>query len=779
MSKRALIRVSGIVQGVGFRPFVFKLAGGLKIVGTIKNNAFGVEIDAQGNKEDLNNFISSIKNDPPPLAYIEQLDVQYFEPEEFAEFTEFRIIESEKSTSHSVYISPDVAICSDCLFEMKNPEDRRFGYPFTNCTNCGPRFTITQDIPYDRKNTVMKKFELCTKCYAEYTNPLDRRFHAQPISCFDCGPTLTLKDNNGAVIDIPDTRLLEEVRNLLKAGNIIAIKGLGGYHLACNAQNVESVRTLRMRKNRDGKPFALMANNINTVNKHCIVSKKEEEILTGIKKPIILLEKREPCSLSIDLSCDNGYLGIMLPYTPLHLLLFDDNLDLLVMTSGNIAGEPIYYEDTLALDGLSHIADYFLTNNRDIHIRTDDSVTSVIEGAEYIIRRSRGYVPYPLKIPVPKDFDKELMPTILSCGSELKNNFCISKKNSAFLSHHIGDLENSQSLESFEDGISHFCKILNVEPQIFVCDMHPDYLSTQYAQKETASKKLPILYVQHHHAHIASCMAENALQEKVIGVVFDGSGYGEDGNIWGGEFFSGDYNGFRREAHFSYVQLPGGEMAIKEPWRMAISYLFNIYGGEILASHLDFIKSLDAYKLDILIQQLQKNINTPLSSSAGRLFDGVSSLLGLCNKISYEGQAAILLEKIARKDISDSYPMELAELDGLTAIEWDKEPIQISIKKLFNFVISDIMNKIDIGIISAKFHNTLALIIADISNAIRIRTEINTVILSGGVFQNRLLLQLASKSLKDLDFNVYTHSLVPTNDGGISFGQTAIAMFKK
>ncbi|HEX9061987.1 MAG TPA: carbamoyltransferase HypF [Clostridia bacterium] len=755
--KRYVIRIKGIVQGVGFRPFVFRLALDLKLSGFVLNNADGVLIEAEGNRDVLDTFVDSLKSHAPKMAFIEELK---FDESELFGYHEFEIRKSEESDQHEAYISPDIAICDECLSEISSKDERRYMYSFTNCTNCGPRFTITQDIPYDRKNTTMNSFHMCEMCKKEYNDIYDRRFHAQPMACPECGPHLLLVDKEGNRVHENDE--IAAARKLLKDGSIIAIKGLGGYHLSCDALNHTAVDTLRLRKRRDGKPFALMADRVDTVLKYCNAEKKEIELLESPKRPVVLLERKPGQTiLPESLASDNNRLGVMLPYTPLHYLLFDDKLQLLVMTSGNISGEPIYYKDKEAFSGLRGIADYFLSHDREIYIRTDDSVTSAVDGREYIIRRSRGYVPYPLDISHINETPWGL-PDILACGGELKNTFCIVKKGKAFLSHHIGDLENLETLVSYEQGIEHFKRIFSANIGTVAYDMHPEYLSTKYALGLSGLITIP---VQHHHAHIASCMAENRVDGPVIGIAFDGTGYGDDGSIWGGEFFTGSLDGFTREAHLSYVKMPGGDKCIKEPWRMALSYIYESMGGNI--DIYDTLKEIEKDKIDIVLMQIEKGINTVNTSSMGRLFDAVSSITGLCLDISYEGQAAIRLEKEADTTNANVYPYTLeTSHDG---------HIIINTSEIIKSVVRDTINKKPVSYIAGCFHITISDISLNVCRILRNKMGINDVALSGGVFQNRLLLRLVMSSLREDGFNVYIHSRVPSNDGGISLGQAAIA----
>ncbi len=759
---RYLIDINGIVQGVGFRPFVYNLARSCHIRGWVNNFPGGIHIDAEGTEESLISFISRLKEEAPPISFIDSFHTEFAEPVGYADF---EIRESSSESAHEAFISADVSVCEDCLREMNDHNNKRYRYPFINCTNCGPRFTITAGIPYDRINTTMHAFPMCGQCAEEYHDPSDRRFHAQPIACKKCGPSLFLLDSDGNRIS--EGEEIEKTIELLNEGWIVAVKGLGGYHLACDARNGSAVRKLRKRKNRDGKPFALMAKDIETVMKYCFVSEKESEVLQSVKKPIVLLDRKPRTVLAADsISPDNDKLGIMLPYTPLHCLLLADGPELLVMTSGNRSSEPIYYKDNDAIRGLRGIADYFLVNNREIFIRTDDSVTAVFRDKECLIRRSRGYVPFPVDISSALgDLDTRI-PSALACGGELKNTFCITKGGKAFLSHHIGDLENIETLSSFESGIEHFKRIFSVAPELAAFDKHPDYLSTKYAGSLAGAVKIPI---QHHHAHIAACMAENNVKGPVIGVAFDGTGYGDDGQIWGGEFFTGNYSGFERQAHFEYVPLPGGDAAIKEPWRMALSYLVKTFGEDLAPYKLPFLCEIGAERTDIVIQQIAKGINAPLTSSVGRLFDGVSALIGLCNVIEYEGQAAIRLEKNADTSGNDLYTYEIERVGAA---------YKIIVRQMISAIFEDVTSGAEKSYISGTFHRTVARIVLDVCELLRERSGINQVALSGGVFQNRLLLGLIIDLLESSGFRVYTHSKVPANDGGISLGQAVLAIRK-
>ncbi|NOX97194.1 MAG: carbamoyltransferase HypF [Nitrospirae bacterium] len=760
----AKIIVKGVVQGVGFRPFIHRLAVAHNLAGWVLNSSGGVVIEVEGEGETVERFYAQITCLAPPLASIETACIDFHSPRNL---DSFRVKSSLNENGEFVLVPPDISICEECFKELFDSHNRRYQYPFLNCTNCGPRFSIIKGIPYDRAGTTMKKFEMCSLCAKEYQDITHRRYHAEPNACPDCGPEVQLvKNEKGKIENLSQGRgAVEKSIKLLQKGSILAIKGIGGYHLACDARNNLAVRELRKRKYREDKPFALMAPTVETVKEFCEVEEEEERLLLSPGRPIVLLKKKEDCTVAEDVAPGHRYLGVMLPYTPLHYLFFGgEALKILVMTSGNISDEPIAYQDDEALSRLENIADYFLMHKRDIHMRCDDSVTRVWKGKEMLLRRSRGYVPYPLKVSPP--FRKE----ILACGGELKNTFCLTKGNYAFLSHHVGDLENMETFTSFQEGIEHFKRLFRIEPELIACDLHPEYLSTKYAREltELSASDLKLIQVQHHHAHVAGCMAENAIDEKVIGVAFDGTGYGCDGAIWGGEFLLADLSGFRRRAHFRYVPMPGGEMAIREPWRMVVSYLYQIYGNDFLKTEFGGRKNKD--ECQNLVKMLRQSLNCPLTSSVGRLFDTVSSLLGIRDKVNYEGQAAVELEMVARgeRGVSDeAYGYEIRKKENKTLLI---DPGLIIIG-----IIDDLKRGLPASLISAKFHYTLACIIGEVCSAIRRESGLNKVILSGGVFQNVLLLENVFRLLKTEGFKVYTHHKVPPNDGGISLGQAVIA----
>ena len=751
--KRAEIKITGIVQGIGFRPFIYGLAEAHSIRGWVLNNEKGVFIDAESEDGNLDVFIQNIPKLAPPLARIESFDFKYLEP---LGYTLFEIRKSEEAQEKFVLISPDLATCDPCLSELFSPGNFRYRYPFINCTLCGPRFTILQDIPYDRHKTTMAPFTLCPVCRKEYEDPRDRRFHAQPNACPACGPSLRLEDRAGQAVPGDP---VEKTLDLLAEGRIVAIKGLGGFHLACDARNQDAVSSLRSRKFREDKPFAVMCRDLEEVKEHCDVSEEEEKLLLGVERPVVILRRRKMSPVASAVAPYQDTLGVMLPYSPLHHLLLNGPLRTLVMTSGNVSDEPISYDNGEAFHRLSRIADYFLFHNRKIHMRCDDSVTRIFEGKPYILRRSRGYVPFPIKLSFPLE-------RVLACGGELKNTFCLTRENYAFLSHHIGDLENLETLTSFEEGIEHFKKLFYIEPKAVAYDLHPDYLSTQYA---LSIPNIPKIGVQHHHAHIVSAMVENGMEGDVIGVALDGTGFGLDGTLWGGEFIKANLRDFDRLAHLKKVPMPGGAMAIKEPWRMAMVYLTEAFGEEATRLRIGLMKRIDLQKWDILTKAIGKKINSPLTSSMGRLFDAVSSLLSIRDEVRYEGQAAIELEKIADPGVKEEY---------LFHTEKDQSPMTIDPTEMIRGIVRDKIAGVSSSIISGKFHRTIASLIIATCEAIRSRHGLSRVVLSGGVFQNIFLLSLVTEGLRSSRFDVYTHHLVPTNDGGISLGQAVVAQMR-
>jgi hydrogenase maturation protein HypF len=742
------IRVDGIVQGVGFRPFVFGLAQRLGLAGSIVNDLRGVAIEVEGSVAHVAEFRARLVSDAPPLAFIQNV---LSEPIPIANRSGFEILASHAEGRRDVLISPDIATCDDCIREIFDPLDRRYRYPFTNCTNCGPRFTVVRDVPYDRSLTTMAEFPMCEDCTREYHDPSDRRFHAEPVCCPECGPSVRLIDRNG-IAQAGDS--IRKAAELLRSGKVVAVKGLGGYHLAALASDENAVKLLRSRKHREDKPFAVMAPNLESALDLATIDELEQRVLTNPRRPVVLLNRRPGSDLAHSVAPSNRYVGVMLPYTPLHHLLCESVKAPIVFTSGNVSDEPIAYTDEDATKRLTAIADFFLIHNRQIHIRTDDSVVRVSRGREVPQRRSRGYAPQPIELPF------EARRQILACGAELKNTFCVAKRRHAFISHHIGDLENFETLRSFREGIDHFRRLFGIDPAVVAFDLHPEYLSTKYALE---LKGVELVGVQHHHAHIAACLADNGEQGPAIGVAFDGLGFGLDGTIWGGEFLIADLTKFERVGHLEAVPMPGGTAAIKQPWRMAASYLRKAY-GENVPKHLD-VAERNANQWRQITALIESRVNSPLTSSAGRLFDAVAAILSVRDAINYEGQAAIELEQLAAIGENDAY-----EVSVPAAI-----PFEIHGAEFVRSVVDDLCAGTSADVVAARFHNSVALMIVKACAAIRAMRDLTLVALSGGVFQNQLLLRRTVRLLEAAGFRVLTHRQVPTNDAGISFGQVAIA----
>jgi hydrogenase maturation protein HypF len=755
MPTRTQLQVRGIVQGVGFRPYVFSLASRGALRGRVLNSPAGVLIDIEGESSTIDRFINEITLNPPPLSSIESVERR--DNLDLAHYQDFRIVESASTGEPLTPISADVTTCLDCLREMFDASNRRYRYPFINCTNCGPRFTIIEGIPYDREQTTMRDFEMCADCRAEYENPLDRRFHAEPTACPRGGPQLNLLGADGCAVEMDaDEDITARVRLLLTSGKIVSIKGIGGFHLACDATNAEAVERLRRRKYREDKPFALMAKSVAVIKEYARVSAAEEELLNSERRPVVLLEKRMEARLPEPVAPGVNTLGFMLPYSPLHHLILEEMERPLVMTSGNVSDEPICYEDADAIRRLHRIADYFLFHDRRIHIRTDDSVARIGEGREMLLRRSRGYAPAPVRVPF--KFERE----ILACGAELKNTFCLARGSYAFLSHHIGDLENLETLSSFKEGIRHYRRLFHLQPEVVAHDLHPEYLSTKYALAlDDGHLKIG---VQHHHAHVASCMADNGVDGEVIGVVMDGMGFGTDGRLWGGEFFVADFREAERIAHLDYIPMPGGAKAIREPWRMAAVYLHRALGDDFLKLDIPFVRNLDRRAWTTLGRMAATGTNSPETSSMGRLFDAVSSLIGLRNAVNYEGQAAIELEASADADCADEYEFEIVAGGGV-----------IKAETVIRRAVEDLLDGLSPQKVSARFHLGVVRLIGEVARRARDERGLNRVALSGGVFQNMFLLERVCRMLRHDGFEVFTHSRVPTNDGGISFGQAANA----
>ncbi|MBB6622344.1 carbamoyltransferase HypF [Clostridium gasigenes] len=826
---RKYIVVKGIVQGVGFRPFIYKIALNNKLNGWVKNSCEGVYIDIEGPPKDISNFIMDLKRKAPMLSKIEYITII---EKELKGYKDFKILISdisekdrkdeykdeneleECSKGISTIISPDIATCEDCRNEVLDKSNlRRGGYSFTNCTNCGPRFTIIKKLPYDRFQTTMNEFNMCSQCISEYENPLNRRFHAEPTCCNRCGPKLIILDNRRNVIDCIDK--LKKIREYLKEGKIIAVKGLGGFNLICNGKDKESIDLLRKRKRRKTKPLALMMRNIDVTLKYCNINSKENEILIGNKKPIVLLEKKDNqlennktinneaidqtlgkivnnellnYKLPNNISFNSSKLGVVLPYTPLHYLLFDEELEVLVFTSANISGAPMIYENEKALSELKDVADYFLIHNRDINIPIDDSVVNVILNEERVIRGGRGYAPISKKYIVNDG--------ILALGSQFKNTLSISSNKYIFTSPYIGEMDNLETLSNFENNMNYIKNIYNINIKTICYDMHPNYWSSEFVKNYKCEK----IGVYHHHAHIVSCMVDNNITSRVIGLAFDGTGYGEDGEIWGSEFLICDFKRFKRVGHLSYMDMPTGDGAVMFPWKMGASLIYkslkennelNDKAKDIVAKEakevleeklnkeipniIKFLPSQFSYKnFNLIMKIIDNKINTPLTSSMGRLFDGVASLLGFNSKISYEGEAAIYLQNLAESFIKERsnniyekfYSYDLAISDDMKIINTNK---------IIKNILEDLKNQVNKGEIAIRFHNTIVEISSNICISLRDRYGINEVALSGGVFQNEILLEKLYLKLKENDFNVLTHKNIPCNDSGISVGQLVIA----
>lgn len=793
-TQRTGITLTGTVQGVGFRPFVYGLAKANGLVGFVRNLGGKLQIEVQGPKDNVNQFITELVDHAPPLASIKQVKQQILLAANSD--NDFKILESIPDTDHWQSVPPDSATCNECLFELFDKNDRRFHYPFINCVNCGPRFTVINDLPYDRPYTSMATFPMCHQCATEYSNPLSRRFHAQPNACANCGPTLSFVGAGEKSLincEVPDIALQSSLTALQK-GKIVAIKGLGGFQLACDATNENAVELLRTRKARPGKPFALMMLDLAMIQKYCSVSEEEKNLLRSRRAPIVLLKALARTSIAKNIASGNYLLGVMLPCTPLHHLLSIGFGKPLVMTSANISSEPIVIDNQVAMQELSDIADYFLLHNRDIAARFDDSVTRVNLDKPVILRRSRGYAPEPI------DLGYHSTKTILSFGAELKNTFCFVKGGQAFISPHIGDLNNIKTVNHFEETLAKYRHLFKLKEEVVACDAHPDYISSRIAERVADKERLPLINVQHHHAHIASCMVEHRLKGPVIGVALDGTGYGPDDTIWGGEFLIAQVDHFQRFACLEPVRMPGGEHAIREPWRMALGHIFSdvTRDPDVFQAYLDNLRlHIGSQALDLVCQQIRQRFNSPLTSSCGRLFDAVSSILGICHHSTYEGQAAIQLETVAieeereRRQPRDIYPYKIVTNGMLPTgdpafypaptLLSNTTPHQflanyhVSTSAMLSQIAQDNRKGVRISFIARKFHKTLAQIITDLCCRIRTNTSISTVCLSGGVWQNYLLCQDTVKLLQSKDFSVFYPEQVPANDGGISLGQSIIA----
>jgi hydrogenase maturation protein HypF len=748
---RQHLRVTGIVQGVGFRPFVYNLAQSLNLSGLVGNDNQGVFIEIEGDFTSIEHFLEMLAHHPPPLAHIESVSRTAQEP---LGTTGFTIVHSQQQPDAHTLVSPDLCVCDDCLAELRNPADRRYGYPFINCTNCGPRLTIIRDLPYDRPLTTMAGFPMCADCQREYDDPTHRRFHAQPNACPVCGPRIWyVRDDT---TDEQDA--IHRVKEAFQQGKIIAIKGLGGFHLACDATNNSAIQTLRERKGRVDKPFAVMLRDLDAVRRYADVSASEEALLTSRQRPIVLLNRKEQTGLSPLVAPHNHAIGVMLPYTPLHHLLLDDTP--LVMTSANYSGDPLVKDNDEAQQKLSHLADAFLLHNRDIQVRCDDSVVRVIQQQEIPLRRSRGYAPFPVHLPFP-------VKPILAVGGELKATFCVTNEQHAILSQHIGDMDNLETLHAFEDSVAHYLRLFRVQPEAVVCDLHPRYLSSGWAERYAESQRIPLIKVQHHHAHLAAVMAENGLgsTETVLGFCFDGTGYSPDHTIWGGEVLRTTYRDYQRLAYLKPIPLAGGDAAVKNPYRLALAYLWS--SGLEWDEGLPCVQVVSAQEKRILRRQLERGINTVLTSSMGRLFDAIASLIGVRHSVTYEAQAAVELESRVDRSVRDTpYCFEWVESAGSLVL--DPSP-------LLQSVIADLRANVPVGVMAARFHLAIADMIVQIGLHFRAKTGIDTIALSGGVFQNATLLEKTIQHLEAQHLKVIHHRIVPSNDGGIALGQAVLA----
>lgn len=780
---RIKIILRGAVQGVGFRPFVYRLATEMNLTGWVSNSAQGLFIEAEGSQAALEQFVLRVEKEKPPAAVVHSLEFSFLDARGYAHF---EIRQSEESGKKTAVIMPDIATCPDCLQEIFDPRDRRYLYPFTNCTNCGPRFTIIAALPYDRPNTAMKKFAMCPACQNEYDDPRDRRFHAQPNACPHCGPHLELWQADGKVL-AKNHEALQRSAHLVREGKILALKGIGGFLLIVDAGNDEAVMRLRARKKREAKPFALMYPTLTAIKADCHVSALEERLLQSPESPIVLLVRNAAIhNLQSAIAPHNPYLGVMLPYSPLHHLLLRELGFPVVATSGNLSDEPICIDEHEALARLGAIADAFLVHDRPIVRHVDDSVARVMLGRELVLRRARGYAPLPISLP-------ETLPKILAVGAHLKNTIAVSVANNVFLSQHIGDLETKEAHTAFQKVIADFQRLYESTPESVACDLHPDYLSTQHAQ----ALQIPVVAVQHHYAHVAACLAENELQAPALGISWDGTGYGLDGTIWGGEFLLVNETSFERAAHLRPFKLPGGEAAIKQPRRAALGVLYEIFGAAVFErDDLMPVKSFSQSELRLLQQMLEKDLNTPVTTSAGRLFDAVAALVGLRQHTAFEGQAAMELEFAIGEACTDEiYSFRIAEFgmrndefgimnapasssdsrsalrNPQSAIRNPQPAIVVDWQPMILGIVEDVKCGQEVGWISAKFHNTLVEIIIAVARAVREQK----IVLSGGCFQNKYLTERAVGRLLEAGFKPYWHQRVPPNDGGIALGQVRAA----
>ncbi len=744
------IRIIGLVQGVGFRPFVYRIALQNNLLGTVDNRNDGVIIEINSTKILCDSFIEQIANQAPQASDIDRVEVKEIP---FKSFTNFKIIKSDNNEikDEITEVSPDIAVCDDCIADVKS-QKHRINYLLTNCTHCGPRFTIIKQLPYDRPNTTMADFKLCEICHQEYTNVMDRRFHAQPVACNSCGPIYKLYSKGSIETNVES--IILKMATIIDNGGVVAVKGVGGYHIVCSALQSEAVNRIRDIKQRDAKPMAVMYSNEESLLKYAYANDYQLELLNSWRRPIVLLKAKYKFHNSV--SSDFSTVGSVLPYMPLHYLLFEKcKTDAIVLTSANIAGAPIIIDDNIAVSFFEDKVNAVITYSREIHNRVDDSVAFMVNNTPRLIRRSRGYAPSPIRV----NFDVD---GILAVGAELVNTFCLGRKKQAIPSQHIGDLKNAETLEFYQESIERYSMLFKFKPKVIACDLHPDYMSSKYA----AQQNIELVKVQHHHAHMASCMLENNISDNVIGLILDGTGLGNDDNIWGGEFFYGDYSDFERIAHFNYIPLPGGDMVTKEPWRTAVSYLYNLYGKDLLDLDIPLIHEIGKEKISFIISMIDKGINSPLSSSAGRLFDAVAALTGICMKSTFHAEAPMRLQdNISEESVSESYSYKI-------------EKSIISFDVMIEEIVSDLCNKVESGLISHKFHNTIIDVCINMCQKISLTKGCNKVVLSGGVFQNDFLSSKLETQLTNKGFEVYAHNKVPANDAGISLGQIAIAAHK-
>ncbi len=793
---RYRVLVAGVVQGVGFRPFIWKHARKFQVTGWVKNDSIGVTIEIQGDPDQLKRFIDALAANAPPLATIDQ--IEFCEVAALDDDSTFVILQSATRGPSSTPVSPEISVCDDCLKEMRDPDDRRYRYPFINCTNCGPRFTIVEDIPYDRPLTTMKSFPMCERCRVEFEDPSDRRFHAQPIACPDCGPRIWIVAAGDArrgrnVAQPVDSRVREDAltafQDAIRAGKIVAVKGIGGFHLACDATSRLAIAELRTRKGRIDKPFAVMARDVQQARAFAVINEHEEALLQSRERPIVLLSRKTdfveeagaPCLPSI--SPGNDFVGVMLPYSPLHFLLME-NSSPLVFTSGNLTDEPIVRENIEASERLGGIADAFLMHDRGIHVVCDDSVVRCVGDAVLPIRRSRGYAPMPVRLNREWEIRSGTVRKdrcVLAIGGEIKATFCATQGDYAYMSQHIGDMGNLETLQAMEHSVDHFLRLFRIDPEAIVADLHPGYLSASWAKEFAKRRGVAFLRVQHHHAHVAALMAEHGMpgDEPMIGVCFDGTGFGTDRAIWGGEFLVADARSFDRFAHLGYVPLPGGDAAIKQPWRVALAHLFaadirwRAYSNSFFQAdrcHDNEIVCPGANELKLVQQQLEKNIHCIPTSSMGRFFDAMASLIGIRHSINYEAQAAMEMEALASRVITDA-----RSIDARYHFRFVKnEPVEIDPKPLLVAICKDLDSGVAKPLMAARFHHAVAQLVVDVCESARDRHSINRVGLTGGVFQNVLLLKLTTQRLAASNFEVFIHQRVPPNDGGIALGQAFI-----